>query len=93
MPINDTHDPLRKSWIESANKGDTDFPIQNLPFGIFERQGDKRSGIAIGDQIFDLAKAVSAGLFSGDPLEAAQAAIGSELNPLLALLFLGQPAL
>lgn len=85
MPINDTHDPLRKSWIESANKGDTDFPIQNLPFGIFERQGDKRSGIAIGDQIFDLAKAVSAGLFSGDPLEAAQAAIGSELNPLLAL--------
>ena len=53
-----THDPELKSWIESANDPASDFPIQNLPFGIFRRKGTKekpRGGVAIGDQIFDLA--------------------------------------
>ena len=47
-----------KSWVESANDPATDFPIQNLPFGIFRRSGTKekpRGGVAIGDQVFDLA--------------------------------------
>jgi fumarylacetoacetase len=47
-----------KSWVESANDPATDFPIQNLPFGVFRRKGSKekpRGGVAIGDQVFDLA--------------------------------------
>ena len=46
------------SWVESANDPATDFPIQNLPFGVFRRMGTTeapRGGVAIGDQIFDLA--------------------------------------
>jgi len=46
------------SWVESANDPATDFPIQNLPFGVFRRKASKeapRGGVAIGDQIFDLA--------------------------------------
>ena len=36
MPLlNETHDPARRSWVESANQADAEFPIQNLPFGIF----------------------------------------------------------
>jgi len=47
-----------KSWVEPANQPGCDFPIQNLPFGIFKRKGAKespRGGVAIGDQILDLA--------------------------------------
>src|SRR4249920_2896102 len=53
-----THDPELKSWVESANDPASDFPIQNLPFGVFRRKGTKekpRGGVAIGDQVFDLA--------------------------------------
>jgi len=52
--IDDTHDPARKSWVESAN-GHPDFPVQNLPLGVFSigRQ-EPRIGVAIGDMIFDL---------------------------------------
>ena len=56
--MDSTHDPNLKSWVESANEPDCDFPIQNLPFGIFKRKGAKespRGGVAIGDQILDLA--------------------------------------
>jgi len=56
--IDDTHDPTVQSWVESANDPVSDFPIQNLPFGVF-RQRKKDSahkiGIAIGDRILDLA--------------------------------------
>jgi fumarylacetoacetase len=53
-----TLNPKLKSWVESANDPATDFPIQNLPFGVFRRKGSKeapRGGVAIGDQILDLA--------------------------------------
>ena len=53
-----THDPDLKSWVESANAPGCDFPIQNLPFGIFRRKRSRekpRGGVAIGDQILDLA--------------------------------------
>ena len=56
--LDETHDPGLKSWVESANAPGCDFPIQNLPFGIFRRKNSKearRAGVAIGDQIFDLA--------------------------------------
>ncbi|MEK8031742.1 fumarylacetoacetase [Ideonella sp. DXS29W] len=53
--IDDTLDPALRSWVDSANRADTDFPIQNLPFGRFRRAGgDWRLGVAIGDQILDL---------------------------------------
>ena len=42
-----------KSWVASAN-GDTDFPIQNLPYGVFDDGRGARMGVAIGDQILDL---------------------------------------
>jgi fumarylacetoacetase len=56
--------PLRKSWVESANTPDTDFPLNNLPYGVFDA-GDgsmPRCGVAIGDMIFDLCKAEGDGL-------------------------------
>ncbi|WP_342251240.1 fumarylacetoacetase [Sphingomonas sp. OTU376] len=54
LTIDETHDPVRTSWVGSAN-GHPDFPIQNLPLGIFSPAGgDPRPGVAIGDQILDL---------------------------------------
>jgi fumarylacetoacetase len=56
--MDQTHNPALKSWVESANAMGADFPIQNLPFGIFKRRGateSPRGGVAIGDQILDLA--------------------------------------
>ena len=58
MKLDETHDPQLKSWVASANAPSCDFPIQNLPFGVFKRKGRKeapRGGVAIGDQILDLA--------------------------------------
>ena len=58
MPLDATHDPDARSWVESANEPGTDFPLQNLPLGIFKRRGKAeppRGGVAIGDQILDLA--------------------------------------
>jgi fumarylacetoacetase len=58
MSLDETHDPALKSWVESAHEPGCEFPIQNLPLGIFKRKGHKepaRGGVAIGDQILDLA--------------------------------------
>ncbi len=85
--LNHTHDPTRRSWVLQANETGCDFPIQNLPFGVFRPApgARPRGGVAIGDQILDLAVAVDAGLFSGEAAVAAQAACGERLNPLLAM--------
>ena len=81
--IDETHDPARTSWVSSAN-GHPDFPIQNLPFGIFSPpHGGARGGVAIGDAIFDIAMALENGLFTGLARDAAEAASGRTLNPLL----------
>ena len=81
--IDDTHDPARRSWVTGAD-GHPDFPIQNLPLGVFSPHGGApRGGVAIGDSILDLGAV--AGLLSGDALTAAEAASGATLNPLLAL--------
>ena len=74
MKLNKTHDPDLQSWVLSANKPGCDFPIQNLPFGIFRRKGSKeqpRGGVAIGDQVFDLA---ALGLKTGPTLNGLAAA-------------------
>jgi fumarylacetoacetase len=52
-----THDPALQSWVPSANATDADFPLQNLPFGRFRTAAGEpwRVGVAIGDQVLDLA--------------------------------------
>ncbi|HKO13231.1 MAG TPA: fumarylacetoacetase, partial [Acidobacteriaceae bacterium] len=50
-------------WLESANDPQTDFPIENLPFGNFEAGKRQGIGLAIGDQIIDLRGCRDAGLF------------------------------
>jgi fumarylacetoacetase len=83
--IDETHDIRRHSWVASAN-GHSEFPIQNLPLGVFSPAGGPpRGGIAIGDMIFDIAAALEAGLFAGEARSAAEAAAGAALNPLMAL--------
>ncbi len=83
--IDATHDPARTSWVVSA-KGHSDFPIQNLPIGIFSPPGGApRGGIAIGDRILDLGAVLEAGLLSGEARDAAEAASGRELNPYMQL--------
>lgn len=81
-----THDPLRRSWVESANDPGGDFPIQNLPFGVYSR-GDEmtpRVGIAIGDRVLDLCVALDAGLFEDEARVAAAACRPGVLNELMA---------
>ena len=84
--LNHMHDPRLRSWVTQANAADCDFPIQNLPFGIFRRVAGARArgGVAIGDRILDLEAALDAGLFSGPAALAAQAGSAETLNPLLA---------
>ncbi len=61
MTNNDpTLDPTLRSWVASANRPGTDFPAQNLPYARFRRRGKGepwRIGVAIGDQVVDLARA------------------------------------
>lgn len=80
--LNETHSPALRSWVPSANDGETDFPLQNLPFGRFRRVGSKetfRLGVAIGDQVLDLK---DAGLLAHDDLNALMAAPASERHAL-----------
>jgi fumarylacetoacetase len=80
-----THDPGRRSWVASAN-GHPDFPIQNLPLGVFSPPGgEPRGGVAIGEAILDLPAALAAGLLDGEARQAAEAASGAALNGFLAL--------
>ena len=86
--INETHDPALRSWVASANAPGSDFPIQNLPFAVFRRKGKAepfRCGVAIGDQILDLAAASRAQLFQGAAAQAAGAGTNESLNALMAM--------
>jgi len=83
--LDETHDPARASWVESA-KGHPEFPIQNLPFGTFSvADGAPRPGVAIGDSILDLRATRDSGFLTGEAEEAANAACEVGLNALLAL--------
>jgi fumarylacetoacetase len=84
--VNDTHDTALRSWVETPP--DTDFPIQNLPFGAFRIRGgagEVHIGVAIGDRILDVPGCLNAGLFDGPAREAAEACSGATLNPLMSL--------
>ena len=83
--LDETHDPARGSFVEVANRTDTDFPIQNLPFGVFSSKADPnlRIGVAIGDQVLDLKKASGASeRFAQETRDALQE---TSLNSLFAL--------
>jgi fumarylacetoacetase len=91
VPVDKTHHPDLRSWIDSAN-GHPDFPIQNLPLGVFEplaRSGTDssggRGGIRIGDEILDLPALARTGLLTGAAQVAAKAAAASRLNGLFEL--------
>lgn len=88
MNTNFTHDPTLRSWVDSANEPDTDFPIQNLPFCVFSEDDPEavpRGGVAIGDQIVDLAVCAEASLFGGRAADAVFAAAQSTLNELMSM--------
>ncbi|MBK5539132.1 fumarylacetoacetase [Pseudomonas sp. TH05] len=71
---------ITRSWVASAN-GHADFPLQNLPLGVFSRNGSApRFGVAIGEHIFDLEAALEAGLLEGAARSAVEAARGGQLN-------------
>jgi len=81
--INHTHDPKARSWVESANRSGNDFPIQNLPYAVFRRRLSAeawRGGIAIGDEVVDLAALSQKGLLEGLASAAAAACSQSTLN-------------
>src|SRR5436190_9726059 len=88
MALNETHRVEVTSWVESAQTPGSDFPIQNLPFGVFRRTGrheSPRVGVAIGDQIVDIAACVDEGLLTGAALEAGERCRAAQLNDLMAL--------
>lgn len=83
--IDETHDPARRSWVESAN-GSPDFPIQNLPLGRFSIGGGNATpGVALGDKVIDLAGLLREGLLEGGAGLAAEQACCAGTNAMLAL--------
>jgi len=86
--LNETHNPKLTSWVESANNQGCDFPIQNLPFAIFRTQGtdeEFRGGVAIGEEILDLAALYQLGIFSGLVQDALAACAKNELNSFMSM--------
>src|ERR1700722_19113592 len=84
--LNETHDPARTSWVASANAPGGDFPVQNLPFGVFRPHGDGAEpmvGVAIGDRILDVAAV--APFVDASARDAAAACAAPHLNELMAL--------
>ena len=83
-----THDPAARSWLDAARRPDTDFPVQNLPFGVFRarhRSTAANVGVAIGDQIVDLNRAVGKGLLGTLDNEVQTAVTAQSLGPLFTL--------
>lgn len=87
MSLNPTHDPAARSWLAAANEAACDFPIQNLPFGVFRRAGSSeaaRGGVAIGDAIVDLAALARDAVFTGPAARGAEACAQATLNDFMA---------
>lgn len=78
------------SWVASANLPHTDFPLQNLPYGVFKSSGSASEsaaciGVAIGDSILDLRASADAGFLRGLSPETVRACTADSLNALLVL--------
>src|SRR5205085_603653 len=87
MALNETHRVELASWVESAQTPGSDFPIQNLPFGVFKRTGrhePARVGAAIGDQIVDVAACLDEGLLIDAAVVGAERCRIPYLNELMA---------
>ncbi|SFJ92597.1 fumarylacetoacetate hydrolase [Bosea sp. OK403] len=83
--LDDTHAVELQSWVASA-RDHAEFPIQNLPFGVFSpADGSPRGGVAIGDEILDLSALAQSALAGPEFAEVLDAASKSSLNHLLAL--------
>ena len=83
MTLDETHAPDATSWLDDAN-GHAEFPIQNLPLGVFSTGGKyRRGGIAIGDHVLDVSTLAT--VMDGDARRAAQAMAQATLNDFLAL--------
>lgn len=81
-----TLDPSRRSWVVSANEPGSDFPIQNLPFCVFRRDGEAaRVGVAIGKHLVDIPAALEHNVFTGAGELSARACLAPTLNPLMSL--------
>lgn len=88
MRLDHTHDVTVRSWLDSANDRKTPFPLQNLPFAEFRRAGTSeafRGGVALGNQVIDLAAVAETGRLSGLAAEAAYACKQPTLNAFFAL--------
>lgn len=88
MNLNETHDPALRSWVASAETSGTDFPIQNLPFAVFRRVAGNeawRGGVAIGDQVIDLAAALAHNALAAQVRAVALAAAQDSLNDFMAM--------
>lgn len=85
-PIDETHGAALKSWVESAHSPSTDFPIQNLPLGVFRTSGieSNRIGVAIGDFVLDLRACMERHLLTGMPTRVLAACGESTLNAFMA---------
>lgn len=98
MNLDETHDPSRRSWIPSSQVEGHDFPLQNLPWGIFSRREEVTSvgavsnspaprtvGVAIGDEILDMRILADSGLLDEFPLDRStiSAFRGESLNALM----------
>lgn len=88
MTLNETHDTGLQSWVASANTGKSDFPIQNLPFAVFRRKAGNeafRGGVAIGDQVLDMAAVRDANALPIDVQAQVEAAAQGQLNALMGM--------
>jgi fumarylacetoacetase len=74
-----------RSWVSFANDASTDFPLENLPFGVFRYAHRKSIGVAIGDRILDVGACASEGLLKDLESEIVDACTAQVLNPLMAL--------
>jgi fumarylacetoacetase len=86
--LNETHRADLRSWVPGADAGDGDFPIQNLPFGVFRRAGGDepwRVGVAIGNDVLDVPQALAQGCLTGEAAQAAATCASPSLNGLMSL--------
>lgn len=84
--IDHTHDSAAHSWLETANQPGCDFPIQNLPFCVFEASDAAAvGGIGLGDGVIDLGRLCQSGCIDGEALATARVGAQNTLNGLMDL--------
>jgi fumarylacetoacetase len=83
--MNPTNDPALHSFVPVVPE--SNFPIQNLPYGIFRRRGEtyRRIGVAIGDRVLDLSVIAAEGLLKGPTLPGEAVFRGASLNAFMSL--------